>query len=299
MLPNAVVYAIPFFVISVVAEALWLKRHEQTYQLRDAATSIAMGLGNQVIAFVGGTAFIILCYSAAYQFRIIDNLPLNTLTIALCFFLDDFCYYWFHRVSHERRWFWASHIVHHSSRHYNLSTALRQTWTGSVGFTFIFSMPLLVIGFPVEAVLFVGGVNLVYQFWIHTEVIEKMPRWFELLFNTPSHHRVHHATNPQYLDANYAGVFIIWDRLFGTFIAEQKSDKPIYGIIKNIDTYHPFKVAFKEWLNLFVDLKQAKNAREVWCYLFGAPGWSPDGSRDTSADIKRRWKEELDREKPR
>lgn len=269
-----------------------MRRNQRQYHLQDAATSITMGIGNQVVGLIGGSAFVAWCYTWVYQFRIIEEMPISFLTVSICFVLDDFCYYWFHRVSHERRWFWSSHIVHHSSTHYNLATALRQTWTGAVGFTFIFSLPLMLIGFPVEAVLFVGGVNLVYQFWIHTEVVDKMPDWFEAVFNTPSHHRVHHATNPQYLDANYAGVFIVWDKLFGSFVPEQASDRPVYGIVKNIDTYHPFKVAFNEWLNLFADIRQAKSVREIWCYLFAAPGWSPDGSRETTAMIKRRWREE-------
>ncbi len=133
---------------------------------------------------------------------------------ALIFFAEDFIYYWFHRLSHEHRFWWAAHVNHHSSCHYNLSTALRQTWTGNVAGTFLLWMPLALIGFPPELIVFQKGVSLVYQFWIHTEAVGRLPRPVEWFFNTPSHHRVHHATNPRYLDRNYAGILIIWDRLF-------------------------------------------------------------------------------------
>ena len=179
-------------------------------------------------------------------------------------------------------------MVHHSSQHYNLSTALRQTWTGKFSFSFIFGLPLAFIGFPPEMILFVGGINLVYQFWIHTELIDRMGP-IELLFNTPSHHRVHHATNARYLDANYAGTLIIWDKMFGTFVSEEESEKPRYGIVKNLGTFNPVMIAFHEWIGIARDLSSARSLREVGGYLFGPPGWSPDGSRMTSAMIKERW----------
>ena len=210
----------------------------------------------------------------------------------LCFFVEDLAYYWFHRISHERRWFWASHVVHHSSQHYNLSTALRQTWTGRLTMTFVFWLPLVWIGFPPAMVLFFQGLSLVYQFWIHTEQIGRMGP-FEWAFNTPSHHRVHHATNPRYLDANYAGVLIIWDRLFGTFVPEQAEiDPPRYGIIRNLGTFNPFKIAFAEWISLFRDLASARSLKQIWGFLMGPPGWSPDGSRRTTQMIKRAWRDQ-------
>ena len=135
---------------------------------------------------------------------------------------------------------------------------------------------------------FVFGLNLIYQFWIHTEMIRRMGP-FEILFNTPSHHRVHHATNPRYLDANYAGVLIIWDRMFGTFVAEDDAERPRYGIVKNLGAFNPFVIAFNEWIGIFRDLRSARSLREVIGYTLGPPGWSPDGSRLTSARIKDRW----------
>jgi sterol desaturase/sphingolipid hydroxylase (fatty acid hydroxylase superfamily) len=197
----------------------------------------------------------------------------------------------FHRTAHRVRWFWASHVNHHSSQHYNLSTALRQTWTGFIAGSFAFRLPLMLIGFHPAMVFFVGGLNLIYQFWIHTEAIKRLPRWFEAVMNTPSHHRVHHATNPRYLDANYAGVFIIWDRMFGSFTPEV-DDEPIrYGIVKQLGTFNLLWSVFHEWIGIAKDLWAAPFGAKLG-YLFGPPGWSHDGSRDTSDTIKQRWQEQ-------
>ncbi len=182
------------------------------------------------------------------------------MVLVIILFAEDFTYYWFHRISHESRLFWASHVVHHSSQKYNLSTALRQTWSGSF-YTFIFWLPLVLIGFHPVMVLVQMSISLIYQYWIHTELIKKMPKWFEAIFNTPSHHRVHHATNPQYLDRNHAGIFIIWDRLFGTF--EPEVEKPVYGLVTNIETYNPIKVAFIEWYNMLKDFLHLKHLSSI------------------------------------
>ena len=147
--------------------------------------------------------------------------------------------------------------------------------------------PRIVLGFHPAMVLFCGGLNLIYQFWIHTEAIGKMPRWFEAVMNTPSHHRVHHGRNARYLDANYAGVFIVWDRLFGTFVPEQAEEKVDYGLVQNLGTFNPLRVAFHEWVALFRDaLQPGLRLRERLAYAFGPPGWSHDGSRDTTEQIK-------------
>ncbi|WP_428028540.1 sterol desaturase family protein, partial [Altererythrobacter sp.] len=192
-------------------------------------------------------------YMWLWQFRIFD-LGTAWVVVAICFFLDDLRYYWVHRFGHTIRWVWASHVNHHSSQHYNLSTALRQSWTGTFTFMLVMRAPLILIGFHPLMVLFCGALNLIYQFWIHTEAIVKLPRWFEAVMNTPSHHRVHHGRNARYLDANYAGTFIIWDRLFGTFVPEQADEKVQYGIVHNIGTFNPLRVAFHEWVGLFRDV---------------------------------------------
>ena len=290
--PDVVSYAVPAFIILIILEmiAIRFKRHEGApgrYETKDSAASLIMGLGSQIAPMFGGAAIVIAVLSAAYEFRLF-TVPNVWWALVLCFVIDDLRYYWWHRISHERRWFWASHVIHHSSQHYNLTTALRQTWTGGIISPILFKTPLALLGFHPLMLIFVGGVNLVYQFWIHTEKIDRLGP-LEWLFNTPSHHRVHHATNPQYLDANYAGTLIIWDRLFGTFIPEDENERPRYGIIKNLGTFNPLVIAFHEWIGIGKDLLKARSFKDAAGYLFGPPGWSPDGSRMTSAMIKARW----------
>lgn len=286
-IPPIITYAVPAFVVLIVAEMIYVKlTRKGEYNTADSASSLSMGLGNQVMGLLFG-GFAVAAFFWVYEFRLF-NLGWTWPVMLACFFAEDLAYYWFHRIAHERRWFWASHVIHHSSQHYNLTTALRQTWTGVLGLNFIFWLPLVFIGFPPAMVLMFSALSLVYQFWIHTEIIHRMGP-FEWVFNTPSHHRVHHATNPQYLDANYAGVLIIWDRLFGTFVPEDDKEKPRYGIIANLGTFNPFRVAFHEWAGIWRDVTHAKSLREVLGFLFGPPGWSPDGSRKTSRSIKQQW----------
>ncbi|MBI1392050.1 MAG: sterol desaturase family protein [Alphaproteobacteria bacterium] len=285
--PDVVTMAVPAFVVLIVIEMVaWRLSGRGDYEARDSAASLIMGLGSQIAPLFGGAAIVAAILFAAYEFRIFEA-PNTWWAVALCFVVDDFRYYWWHRISHERRWFWASHVIHHSSQHYNLTTALRQTWTGAVLGALLFKAPLAVLGFHPLMLAFVGGLNLVYQFWIHTEMIGRLGP-LEWIMNTPSHHRVHHATNPRYLDANYAGTFILWDRLFGTFIPEDQDERPRYGIIKNLGTFNPVKIAFHEWIGIARDVVQARSFREALGYAFGPPGWSPDGSRMTSKMIKAR-----------
>ncbi|MFM6854591.1 MAG: sterol desaturase family protein, partial [Sphingopyxis sp.] len=206
----------------------------------------------------------------------------------LCFVLDDLFYYLFHRSAHRVRWFWASHVVHHGSQHYNLSTALRQTWTGFFSLAFLFRLPLFLIGFPVEMVLFCAGLNLIYQFWIHTEMIGRLPRWVEAVMNTPSHHRVHHGVNPRYLDANFAGVFIIWDRMLGSFTAERADDPVRYGLVHQLGSFDIIWAATHEWVAMARDVWRAPWGAKLG-YVLRPPGWSHDGSRDSSDTIRARW----------
>ena len=286
--PNLIHYAIPFFVITVILEiVLTIKIKMDEYEFKDAGTSIAMGLGNVVVGlFTKGMILGIFLF--LYQYRFF-TFPFAWWSWILLFFADDFCYYWFHRISHENRLFWASHVVHHSSKKYNLSTALRQTWTGSF-YSFIFWIPLVLLGFHPVMILVQMSISLIYQYWIHTELITKLPKWFEAVFNTPSHHRVHHATNPQYLDRNHAGILIIWDKLFGTF--EPEKEKPIYGLVKNIETYNPVKVAFIEWYNMFKDFKNSKTSfSNKLKYFFKPPGWKHDGLGVLSSDLRKEWEE--------
>jgi sterol desaturase/sphingolipid hydroxylase (fatty acid hydroxylase superfamily) len=287
-LPDVVSYAVPAFVLLVLAEMLvaWA-RDKNRYEPKDTLTSLALGTGSTVAgAITAGAVFWLATW--LWQFRIF-TIGYAWYWFVLCFVIDDFAYYLFHRSAHRVRWFWASHVIHHSSQHYNLSTALRQTWTGFISVSFLFRLPLFLIGFPPAMVIFVGGVNLIYQFWIHTEVIGRMPRWFEAVMNTPSHHRVHHATNPRYLDTNYAGVFIVWDRWLGTFEPERNDDAPRYGIVKNLGSFNLIWAAFHEWAGIAKDVWSAPGIKAKINYAIQPPGWSHDGSRETSETIKELW----------
>jgi len=286
-IPNLIYYAIPFFIITIIIEIILTnKRKMGSYTLKDASASISMGLGN-VFIDVFAKAMVLAALTYVYLHFRIFTIPFVWWAWVLIFFVEDFAYYWFHRISHESRFFWASHVVHHSSQKYNLSTALRQTWSGSF-ISFIFWLPLPLMGFHPAMLLAQMSISLIYQYWIHTELIKKMPKWFEAIFNTPSHHRVHHATNPQYLDRNHAGILIIWDRLFGTF--EPEIEKPVYGLVKNIKTYNPIKIAFIEWVNMFNDAFTSKTTivNKVK-YLIKPPGWKHDGTGMLSSDLRKSW----------
>jgi sterol desaturase/sphingolipid hydroxylase (fatty acid hydroxylase superfamily) len=287
-LPDPVQLAVPAFA-ALVALEMWLvkRRGRGAYDWRDAGASLTLGLGSTVAgALTAGAVFAMAI--AVWQHRLFD-IPWSWWAFGLAFVLDDLAYYWFHRTAHRVRWFWASHVVHHSSQHYNLSTALRQTWTGFLSLSFLFRLPLFLIGFPPAMVFFVAGLNLVCQFWIHTEQLGRLPRWCEAVMNTPSHHRVHHATNPLYLDRNYAGVFIVWDRLFGTFQPERDDVPPRYGIVKNLGTLNPLWAAVHEWVAIARDLARARTLGEAWGRVAGPPGWQPDRPGETSEAIRARW----------
>ncbi len=289
--PNIIVFAIPFFVLAMLLEMyVTTKQQIRTYETKDALSSIAMGLGNVFLNFLS-KAIVLLVF-----FWIYDNFRLFTIPVAwwsfvLIFFADDFSYYWFHRISHESRLFWASHVVHHSSQKYNLSTALRQTWSGGF-YSFVFWLWMPLLGFHPAMILLQMSISLLYQFWIHTEAIDKMPKWFEAVFNTPSHHRVHHGSNPLYLDRNHAGILIIWDKLFGTFQPELKEERVIYGLVVNINTYNPVKIAFIEWRNMLKDVFFGrKSLKNRFLYLVKPPGWTHDGTGKLSDDLRREWLE--------
>lgn len=290
-LPNPVYWSIPAFILLLLAE-LWVARRRRLalHERKDTLTSLGLGLGSLVAGLLSGGLVIAMGFWV-YEYRLLE-IGWGWWAFALCFVLDDLAYYAFHRSAHRVRWFWASHVVHHTSERYNLSTALRQTWTGFLSLNFLFRLPLFLIGFPPEMVFFCVGVNLVYQYWIHTETVRRMPRWFEALMNTPSHHRVHHAVNPRYLDRNYAGVFIVWDKMFGSFEPELDGDAPRYGTVKPLGSYNLFWAALHEWVEMARDARRAPGLRAKLAYLVREPGWSHDGSRETSDMIRDRWRAE-------
>lgn len=279
--------AFPAFVVLMVLEFLWARRALREgaairgYTPRDTAASLAMGIGN-VIVSVGTKLAVLAIFSWLWKFRVYTFPADAWWSWVLLFFLEDFCYYWFHRVHHEVRVFWAAHINHHSSTHYNLSTALRQSWTTPFTVMF-FWLPLPLLGFEPAMIFTQQAISLLFQFWLHTEAINRLGV-LEEVFNTPSHHRVHHGRNVEYLDRNHGGILIIWDRLFGTFQREEA--RPDYGLTTNLDTYHPVRIAFHEWAAIARDVRGARSLRHALGYILGPPGWSPDGSRQTSAQMQ-------------
>ncbi len=286
-LPDPVSVAIPGFIALILAEIIVARlRHRHRYCPRDTLTSLMLGFGS-TLAFLLTAGIVYALGNALHTVRLFD-IGFSLVAFVACFVLDDLLYYVFHRSAHRVRWFWASHVIHHSSQHYNLSTALRQTWTGFFSLNFVFRLPLFLIGFPPAMVFFCAGLNLVYQFWIHTEMVGRLPRPIEAVMNTPSHHRVHHGVNPRYLDRNYAGVFIVWDRLFGTFTPERDDDPVRYGIVHQLGSFNLPWAAFHEWVGIARDVRAAPTWRAKLNYMVGEPGWSHDGSRDTSATLRAR-----------
>ncbi|MFK5879274.1 MAG: sterol desaturase family protein [Flavobacteriaceae bacterium] len=292
-IPPLIYFAIPFFVITVIIEGLIIAKHSpKSYKVKDAITSISTGLIGNVFIGLASKAIVLFLFTYVWEYYRIATIPFAWWSWILILFLDDFAYYWYHRISHKSRIFWASHVVHHSSQEYNLSTALRQTWTGGF-YSWIFWIWLGFIGFHPLMILTQMSISLIYQYWIHTELIKKMPKWFEFIFNTPSHHRVHHGSNPLYLDRNHAGILIIWDRMFGTFQPELKEEKVIYGLTTNIKTYNLLRIAFQEWGNMFGDAFKAKTSFvNKLKYLVKPPGWKHDGTGILSEDMLEEWKKE-------
>jgi sterol desaturase/sphingolipid hydroxylase (fatty acid hydroxylase superfamily) len=221
-----------------------------------------------------------------YQHRLFD-LSLDALWLfALLYIGQDFCYYWFHRASHGMRWFWASHVVHHSPNELNFSAAFRLGVTGRIAGSTLFYAPMVWLGFEPHIVLAVVGVNLLYQYWLHADWIPKLG-WLEYVLNTPSHHRVHHSRQLVYLDCNYGGTLIIFDRLFGTFV-EERADHPVeYGLVEPITTYNPFYIEFHEWSGILRDVLRARSWNDVVGYIFGPPGWAPGGKGLTTENLRK------------
>lgn len=277
-----IVLAIPAFLFFLLLEAgLSAALRRGYYERQDTFASLAMGIGNVAIGLGWKTVELGLHFWL-YEHRFFDLGGGTLTTWAALFLAEDFCYYWFHRVSHESRFFWAAHVNHHSSQKYNLATALRQSWT--TAFTgFIFWLPLPLLGFHPLMIVTQRAVSLLYQFWIHTEFIGKLGP-IEWIFNTPSHHRVHHGSNPQYLDRNHGGILIVWDRLFGSF--EPERERVRYGLTTNLSTFNPVVIAFHEWRAVWNDVRRDLPLGTRAAYAFRAPGWSHDGSRKTSHQMR-------------
>lgn len=269
---NYIVFAIPVFVLLIGLEfyAAYRRQMKGYYRLADSLTSLGIGIGEQIISVFSKIGVLFL-YTYLYKNFALFHWEFNAINVIILLLLFDFIFYWAHRWGHEINFLWGGHVVHHSSEDYNLTTALRQPWFFQL-ITFNLFLPLAILGFDPKILMAVAGIDILYQFWIHTQLIGKLGP-LEWVLNTPSHHRVHHGVNPQYVDKNYAGVFIIWDRLFGTF--EEEKEPVVYGITSPVKSWNPV------WANVHYFFDLAKLARQctswgdkikVW---FMPPGWKP------------------------
>jgi len=276
------VFAIPVFVALIIIEVVInAKKNLNLYKFKDSSANITMGLGSVVIGLLTKT-FAFFVFLWIYQFRLFE-IPNTWWMWGLLLLADDVTFYWYHRLAHQIRFFWAAHVQHHSSEHMNFSVALRQSW-GEPFIKFLFYIWLPFIGFNPVYILIMQAISLVYQFFPHTKLVGKLGP-IEWIFNTPSHHRVHHATQVQYLDKNHAGILIIWDRMFGTF--QKEIEVPIYGITENINSFSPLKIASHEYISLWQDIRRAKKLSDKIKYLINPPGWSHDGENRTSKELQR------------
>jgi sterol desaturase/sphingolipid hydroxylase (fatty acid hydroxylase superfamily) len=277
--------ALPIFIVAIIFEGLFYRFHlKQSYSWKVTGVNLAVALA--YLASDALSAGLITAVNlATYQVRLF-SIPTNWLTVTGLVFLVDFVYYWMHRLSHEIRWLWALHSVHHSAEQISFSVSYRLGWTKLISGSWLFLVPVVWLGFEPQTVALVWVITLLYQFWLHSEFIPKLG-FIEKFMNTPSHHRVHHATNPEYLDRNYSGMFIFWDKLFGSFEPEKDGVQNTYGLIHQVKSLNPVKIAFAEYICLYEDIKTAKNGREVLGYLFKPPGWRPNGQGVTSEDLRK------------
>lgn len=270
---NPIVLSIPIFFILIGIELLVERfTHQKLYRLPDAIANMSCGITSQLSSLFL-KIFAVGIYQILFEHFAFFTLERSWLYWLALVLLVDFAYYWAHRMSHEINLFWGGHVVHHQSEEYNLSVALRQS-SLQVVWTFGFSLPIAFLGFRTEDFVLISAFNTLYQFWIHTETIKKLPKWFEFIFNTPSHHRVHHGRDPKYIDKNHAGSLIIWDRMFGTF--QEEEEKPTYGITKPINSWNPVWANVSHYAEMGADLKRIPRWSDRLKYLFMKPGWLPE-----------------------
>lgn len=266
------VVATPVFIVVTVWEYLRIRHDPTRMNVPEALRNFALGAGYQLteLLFAGLIAFPV--YAFLYHHRLLD-LELNWATGLLTFLGVDFCFYWMHRSSHRIRWFWAAHVVHHSSERMNFSTAMRQNATNIFNGMWLFYVPLALIGFNPVWIGVAYALSLVYQFFIHTTLVGKLPGWVETVFNTPSHHRVHHGRNPGYIDRNYGGTLIVWDRVFGTFVAEDKQAPPDYGITRPVHSRNLLVLWTHEYVDLFRAMARPGGLQARLKHLWKPPEW--------------------------
>jgi sterol desaturase/sphingolipid hydroxylase (fatty acid hydroxylase superfamily) len=279
-------FALPLYFLAIGLEVWFARRNALSwYRARDTLASLSMLVLSGMVEILPRLAALAIMVYLHEISPLRDVVQHQWWAWVLLFFLDDFSYYWFHRSNHEVRLFWAGHVNHHSSEYLNFGTALRQG-VGERVHKYLFWLWLPLLGFDPAMIITMISISLFYQFWIHTRAVGKLHPWIEAVFNTPSHHRVHHASNVRYLDRNHGGVLIIWDRLFGTFSQEREDEPVVYGLTTNIHTDNPWQVLTHEYRAIARDLKRCDNWRDRWRYLLLAPGWSHDGP-DKRADTLR------------
>ena len=264
--------SIPVFFLLIGIELIFNRALKKDYyRMNDALSSLSNGIGSEIVGIFMKTILFMAYIHIFDNWKFID-MGTEWWSWAILFMGVDFFYYWFHRKSHEVNAMWAAHIVHHSSEEYNLTTALRQAWFQN-SFSWVFYLPLAFMGFSPAMFVTIKAINLVYQFWIHTKLIDKMG-FLELFMNTPSHHRVHHGKNPKYLDKNYAAVFIIWDRMFGTF--QEEEEEPVYGITNTLTSWNPVWSNFHYWSELFTLAAKCSKSSDKIRVFIKPPGWAPE-----------------------
>ena len=270
---HAIAFSVPVFFLMIAVELLLVRRRpELRYRLHDSINSLSCGVGQQALAL-----FFVAVEVGAYtlvwdRFRLTTIATSSPLAWLVLLFAVDLGYYAYHLASHRVNFFWAMHVVHHQSEEYNLTTALRQSWFTALT-SWVFYVPLAVAGFPPSMFVAMHTFNTLYQFWIHTRLVGKLGP-LEWVLNTPSHHRVHHGINPAYIDKNYAGVFIIWDRLFGTFAPE--TTEPVYGTVKPLASWNPLWANVEPWLKIMAVARDARRLRDKLWIWFAPPEWLPE-----------------------
>lgn len=265
--PSLIVWAAPIMILLTAIEIIVTYIQEKPYYEKwETIGSVLVGLGSLV---VGAVLKLGLLYGVVWIYNQLPwRMSLQWWTLIPCYLLFDFFSYWAHRMSHEKRFWWATHVVHHSGEHYNLSTSFRLSWIQNL--KIIFFLPVALMGFHPIIFFTVSQVAVLFQFWVHTEYIHRLPRWIEYVFATPSNHRVHHGSQEKYIDKNFGATFIFWDRIFGTYQPEE--ERPIYGITTNIEhKANPLHINFHEVAAIIQDVKQAKGFRRKWFFLFGSP----------------------------
>lgn len=268
---SLIVYAIPVFFLLIGIELLIARmKNLSYYRMNDAIANLSCGIGSQLSGiFLKTVTFIGYTYLYNHSIWKIEN---SAISLIILFIGVDFFYYWFHRLAHEIAFLWGSHVVHHQSEEYNLTVALRQAALQGA-FSWVFYLPLAAVGFSPAAFLTIASLQTLYQFWIHTKLIGKMHPAFEYIFNTPSHHRVHHGVNPKYIDRNHGGTLIIFDRWFGTF--QEEEEEVVYGITKQPKSWNPLWVNFEYWIDLFREASAVKSVKNFFLMMFKMPGWKP------------------------